>query len=194
MLRDFFVSKVRVKLLKYFFSHSQEMFYGRQLSRRIDEQINAVRRELNNLKKTGLLKSEERSNRIYFFLNENYFLYDDLLAIVLKTTGLGAAIRKNISRLGKIQWVFFSRRLAKNLSVPKENKEAIDIFVVGEVILPELSALVAKEEKNRHREINYSVMDKSEFIFRYQGKDPFLWQILVVPRFTIWGGEKRLLD
>jgi len=147
MLRDFFVSKVRVKLLKYFFSHSQEMFYGRQLSRRIDEQINAVRRELNNLKKTGLLKSEERSNRIYFFLNENYFLYDDLLAIVLKTTGLGAAIRKNISRLGKIQWVFFSRRLAKNLSVPKENKEAIDIFVVGEVILPELSALVAKEEK-----------------------------------------------
>jgi len=194
MLRDFFVSKVRVKLLKYFFSHSQEMFYGRQLSRRIDEQINAVRRELNNLKKTGLLKSEERSNRIYFFLNENYFLYDDLLAIVLKTTGLGAAIRKNISRLGKIQWVFFSRRLAKNLSVPKENKEAIDIFVVGEVILPELSALVAKEEKNRHREINYSVMDKSEFIFRYQGKDPFLWQILVVPRFTIWGGEKGLLD
>ena len=60
--------------------------------------------------------------------------------------------------------------------------------------MPELSALVAKEEKKRQREINYSVMDKSEFLFRYQGKDPFLWQILIAPRFTIWGGEKGLLD
>ena len=194
MLRDFFVSKVRVKLLKYFFSRPQGMFYGRQLSRQINEQINAVRRELNNLKKTGLLESEERSNRIYFFLNEKYFLYDDLLAIVLKTTGLGAAMRKNISRLGKIQWVFFSSRFARNLSVSKENKEAIDIFVVGEVILPELSALIAAEEKKRRREINYSVMDKSEFLFRYQGKDPFLWQILIASRFTIWGSGKGLLD
>ncbi len=191
MLRHLFVSKVRVKLLQVFFSQPDKPCYGRQLSRRLGEQINAIRRELENLQEIGLLKSEKRGNRIYFYLNKDFIHYEALLLLVLKTTDLGQAIIKNQSRLGKIKWVFFSKNFAQHLPV---DKEEIDIFFVGEVIMPELSALVAQEEKKREREINYSVMDEAEFRFRYSGKDPFLTSLLMVPRFTILGGESHLLS
>lgn len=189
MLRHLFVSKVRVKLLQTFFAQPNKPHYGRKLSRRLGEQINAIRRELDNLKEVGLLKSEKRGNRIYFYLNKDFIHYEALLLLVLKTTGLGKAIIDNQSRLGKVKWVFFSKNFAQNL--PGEEEE-IDMFLVGEIIMPELSALVVQEEKSRGREINYSVMDEAEFRFRYSGKDPFLINLLLMPRFTILGNESSL--
>ncbi len=190
MLRHLFVSKVRIKLLETFFSCPDKLYYGRQLSRKINEQINAVRRELDNLRRLGLLKSEKRANRIYFYLDQDFVHYEALLLLFLKTVGLGEAIIKNQPRLGKIKWVFFSKSFAQGK--PRQD-EAIDVFVVGEVILPELSALISQEERNKKREINYSVMDEAEFRFRYSGKDPFLTNLLMAPRLTVLGNETHLL-
>jgi DNA-binding transcriptional ArsR family regulator len=190
MLRHLFVSKVRVKLLETYFSHPDRPYYGRQLSRQLGEQINAIRRELENLQKIGLLKDEKRGNRIYFYLDRKFVHYEALLLLVLKSTGLGKEIIKNQSRLGRVKWVFFSKAFALHQNSPGET---IDIFVVGDVVLPELSSLVAEEERVRKREINYSVMDEAEFRFRFQGKDPFLTNLLTAPRLTILGDETQLL-
>jgi len=192
MLRHLFISKVRVKLLEEFFSHPREMFYGRQLARKTGEQINAVRRELQNLQKGRVLRSEKRGNRIYYFLNSHYSFYDPLMAMIAKRTGLGGQIIKYKSRLGKIRTVFFSQRFVERLS--KRGSEEIDIFIIGRVVLPELAALVRKEEKERGEEINYTVMDEKEFRFRLNGRDPFLIKVLIQPKFMILGSEKQLVE
>jgi len=191
MLRRLFVSKVRVKLLETYFSHPDKLYYGRQLSRQLGEQINAVRREIENLQKIGLLKGEKRGNRIYFCLDRKFIHYEALLLLVVKSTGLGKEIIKNQSRLGRIRWVFFSKVFALHQDRPGE---MIDIFVVGDVVLPELSSLIAEEERARKGEVNYSVMDEAEFRFRFQGKDPFLINLLTAPRLTILGDEAQLLS
>jgi len=190
MLRHLFISKVRVKLLEEFFSHPREMFYGRQLARKTGEQINAVRRELQNLQKGRVLRSEKRGNRIYYFLNSHDSCYEPLMAMITKRTGLGREIIKYRSRLGKIRAVFFSQRFVERL--PKRGGEEIDIFIIGRVVLPELAALVRKEEKERGEEINYTVMDEKEFRFRLNGKDPFLTGVLIQPKFMILGSERQL--
>ena len=59
-LQDFVVSKVRVKLIETFLTDPEEMFYIRELTRKIDEEINAVRRELLNMKQSGMVKEEKR--------------------------------------------------------------------------------------------------------------------------------------
>lgn len=191
MLRRLFVSKVRVKLLETYFSCPDKLYYGRQLSRLLGEQINAIRRELENLEKIGLLKAEQRGNRIYFGLDRKFIHYEALLLLMIKSTGLGKEIIKNQPRLGRVRWVFFSKAFAMHQERPAE---AIDIFVVGDVVLPELSSLVAEEERVRKGEINYSVMDEAEFRFRLQGKDPFLVSLLMAPRLTILGDETQLLS
>ena len=60
MLKELFSSNTRVKLLTVFLTSPGEEFFIRELTRKLGEQINSIRRELNNLKKVGLLKSRSK--------------------------------------------------------------------------------------------------------------------------------------
>src|SRR6476646_6024673 len=55
MVEQLFGSKTRVKLLSLFFNNPGRPFYVREITRKIDEQINSVRRELANLLSVGLV-------------------------------------------------------------------------------------------------------------------------------------------
>ena len=49
MIDALFGSKTRVKLLHLFLNNPGKSFYVREITRKIDEQINSVRRELSNM-------------------------------------------------------------------------------------------------------------------------------------------------
>jgi len=184
------ISKVRVKLLKTFFSFPTEMFYVRDLVRKINEEINAVRRELAHLEKAGILKKEPRANRLYYQLDKNHIFYPDLLRMVAKTTNLGKAIIDKKNKIGRLFFVLFSEKF---VSLIERNIDEIDILVIGEVVLPELVALIRAEETRRGKEINYTVMSKEELAFRKRRRDPFLQRILDGPRIMILGSETNLV-
>lgn len=190
-MQDFMISRVRVKLLKIFFERPQELYYVRQLTRMAEEEINAVRRELNRLSKKGVLRSEKRGNRLYYYLNPSYDFYEDLLSLVAKSTGVGGDIRKNRPKLGKIKFAMLSGKFVRNL---KSQQNEVDLLIVGEIVLPELAALVRKEEARRETEINYTVMKQDEFMFRKDRRDPFLLGILSKSRIMIIGDEEGLVD
>jgi|SRR3990170_379326 len=190
-LSDIITSKVRVKILNLFFSDISEMYHVRGVVREIKEEINAVRRELSGLEKAGILKYESRGNRIYFWARDDYLLYGDLLSIVAKSSGLGLDIIENRKKIGKISLVMFSGKFARRKRRKIEN--SVDILVVGEVVLPELAALIRKEESKRGHEINYTVMSRDEFDFRKKRRDPFILEILSGSRVMIIGDEEDLV-
>ena len=78
MLETFFTSKVRVKILKLFFLSSTERFHVRDITRQVEEEINAVRRELSRLYKIKLLGREKRGNRVYYFLKPSFVFYPEI--------------------------------------------------------------------------------------------------------------------
>jgi DNA-binding transcriptional ArsR family regulator len=185
-LEDILISKVRVKMLVLFFTNAEEMYYVRQLTRLINEEINAVRRELDRLIDTGMLKSEERGNRLYYFLNKQYLYYQDFMQIVAKSSGLGDQIRKKRRKLGKLDYVMFSVKFVSGI---QPSRDEVDILVVGEVVLPELQTLIKARETDLGREINYAVFSKEEFEFRKTRRDPFIMDILYGSRIMIIGSE-----
>lgn len=189
-LTDFMVSRVRSKLLKVFLQDPHEMFYVRELTRKVGEEINAVRRELGRLQRRGLVKSEPRGNRLYYYFRKNYPFYQELLQLIAKTTGLGGAIRKNRNKLGKIKFAMLSGRFVRRRG-RKPNE--VDLLVVGNVVLPQLAVLVREEEARRGEEINYTVMSLEEFEFRRRRRDPFLTNILSGARTMIIGDEDELI-
>lgn len=189
-LGDLLISKVRVKLLEVFLSYPQEMFFVRDLGRRSGAEINAVRRELVHLEKVGLVKKEPRANRLYYWLDKAYPFYPELLRMAAKTTGLGGEILRNRQRLGRISFVLFS---ANFVGWAERGPDEVDALVVGEVVLPELAALIRAEEERRGKEINYTVMTPEEFSFRKRRRDPFLLKILEGPRIMIFGSEEELV-
>lgn len=191
MLKDLVISKVRVKLLEIFFINPTEIFHVRDLVRRTNEEINAVRRELAHMESVGMVKKEPRGNRLYYWFNKNYLFYHELAQMVAKTTGLGLEIVKNRNRIGRLKYVMFSGKFVQKT---ERKVTDVDILVVGEVVLPELSALIKSEEEKTKREINYTVMTSEEYQFRKNRRDPFLLEVLQGTRIMIIGGEEDLLS
>lgn len=191
MLEDLVISRVRVKLLELFFQNPGKIFHVRDLVRKINEEINAVRRELLHLEKAGILAKEPRANRLYYSIRKDYPLYFELLELIAKTSGLGRDLLKNKVKLGKIKFAMLSGAFVRGLA-PKE--ERIDLLIVGNVVLPELSQIVKGEEGHAEREINYTVMTEEEFKFRKSRRDPFILGILEGSRVMIIGDEEELVS
>src|SRR3954467_3080297 len=85
MIEQLFGSKTRVKLLQLFYSNPNRSFYVREITRKIDEQINSVRRELANLLNAGIITSETNNNKLYYEVDQSYEHYQSLGAIFNKT-------------------------------------------------------------------------------------------------------------
>jgi len=188
-LKDLFISKVRVKLIKVFLGNPQEIFYVRELVRLTGEEINAVRRELMRMEEKGIAAKEGRGNRIYYHIRREYLFYNELVRLATKTTGLGQAIIKNKNKLGKISFAFISGRLVRRRP---HREDDVDFLIVGDVILPQLSAVVGRFESEMKREINYSAMNKDEFEFRKKRRDPFILKILAQSRVMLIGDEEEM--
>ena len=79
-----FGSGARVKLLQQFLLHPEEEFFIRELTRILDEQINSLRRELENLENIGMLKSREKNRKKYYRINPHFPLLHEFTSIIRK--------------------------------------------------------------------------------------------------------------
>ncbi len=192
MFKDLIVSRVRVKILNLFFSHPAKIFHVREIVRQTQEEINAVRRELQHLEKVGLFSKERRANRLYYSLRKEYPLYFEILDIVAKTTGLAQFILKNRQKLGRLKFAVISGRFIRRL--PRKEKNEIDFLVVGNIVLPELAQIIKNEEARVEREINYTVMSEDEFEFRKKRNDPFVLSFIRMSKIMVVGDEEELIS
>lgn len=192
MLEELFVSRVRVKILQLFLSSPNDsLFHVREIVRRVSEEINAVRRELARMEKYGMVSSEWRANRRLYRFRRDYLFYKELLSLVSKTTGLSGKLIENKAKIGKIKFAFISTKFVKGTSLVTDD---VDLLVVGNIVLPELQAVISDEQAKREAEINYSYMDEAEFKFRVKRRDPFILKVLIQPKIMLIGDEDELLE
>lgn len=191
MLQDLVISRVRVKLLTLFLTTPGQIIHVREMVRQSKEEINAVRRELQHMEKAGMVTKEHRANRLYYAFRKDYPLYFDLVELIAKTTGLGGAILKNKNKLGRIKFAMLSGRYARNLP---GSPEKVDLLIVGNIVVPEVAALVREEELRRGREIIFTPMTEEEFDFRKKKRDSFIMGILEGGRVMVIGDEEELIS
>jgi len=175
------VSATRQKLIQAIFCQPREIFYVRQLVRLVGEEINSVRRELENLRSADILTSEARGNRLYYAANPHHPLYHDLIILANKTSGLAAKL--------SVPLLFYSHRFLLGHD-PDPNR--IDMIIVGNVSLRDTQSVVKEEETRRSREINYMVMDRSEFQLRRSKRDPLLVDFFLDNPVVIIGSPEIL--
>lgn len=190
-LEDIIISRVRVKILELFLLNPKMIFHVREIVRKVDEEINAVRRELAHMEKAGMVSKEHRANRLFYNFRKDYLLYDDLVKLINKTAGLGGDLLKNKPKLGKLKYVMIAGRYAKG--AVKKSPTDVDLLLVGTVVLPELSVIVKAEEARRGTELNYTAMSEEEFLFRKSRRDPFVLSVLYGSRVMIIGDEEEML-
>ncbi|MFA5827915.1 MAG: hypothetical protein WC841_00935 [Candidatus Shapirobacteria bacterium] len=190
-LKRLFVSQTRLKLLNIFFCSPKEIFYVRQLVRLSEEEINSVRRELENLKSAGIVLFEWRGNRLFYWANPNCPLYLDLLVIASKNSGLGRNLSERSPKSGSIKLLLYSYKF---ISREEKKPDDIDLIVIGDISIREIEEHIKAVESEHHQEINYMVMSKAEFQMRKQKRDPFLIDFFLNCPAVIIGSPQDVIN
>lgn len=184
MLEHLFGSRTRVKLLSLFLRQPEEPIFVREMTRRVGTQINAVRRELANLLKLGLivetveLESGEKKakqpglKKKYYKVNPDFRLLKELSALLLRAQALyEGRLDQEIPKLGDVRYLAF-------LGVFLGEKAPVDVFIVGTINEGQLKKSIQEAERALGYEINFSVMALEEFRYRKDMTDKFLYSIL----------------
>jgi hypothetical protein len=190
MLSYIITSKARRAVLQLFFQSPQDTYYLRDIVRRTDEEVNAIKRELDIMVEGKVLESERRLNKVFFRLNKNYIFYDEFLRIFAKTSRIASLIKEAGPKLGKVKALALSLKYVKKIDI---RTDEIYLLGVGTIVLPELSQVISYCEQDFGREINYTVMTEDELAFRKRNNDPFLWKFLRTPKVMLVGHEEELL-
>jgi len=187
MYETLFGSKTRVKLLSLLLTNPGHPFYVREMTRKIDEQINSVRRELLNLKSLGLVKSHEKRGKLYYEINTKFEFYHELKKIFEKAQkGMGTEdkLAAAIRRAGNVQYVSLLGPIAGDAA------GQVDLFIVGEIDKRKLKPALSELEQELGREANYCIMSETEFDDRSLLFDRFLTEIMNGPKKVIIDYQK----
>ncbi len=178
MIEQLFGSKTRVKLLQLFYSNPNRSFYVREITRKINEQINSVRRELSNLLSIGIITSDNTNNKLYYEVNQKYEYYPPLQQIFGSgskpkapasggTNNVNDEANSDLKSVGHIDLAVYTGQFTR------DDTAGVDLLIVGDVNLNALQKYVELLEAKENKSLRYSTMSLSDFIYRQQIRDRF---------------------
>ncbi len=199
MIDALFGSKTRVKLLHLFLNSPGQSFYVREITRKIEEQINSVRRELSNMLAVGIITSDSADNKLYYQVNQRYDYYVPLKAIFsdtrLEAKNVTITSDDNSNReYGSLVRAITGVSLAIFAGVlVRDSTSTVDIVLVGDMVPAKIKVLIKHIEKNEGRDINYTVLSYDEFYYRLSVRDKFITEILNSEHSVIVDKNKILI-
>lgn len=199
MIDQLFGSKTRVKLLYLFLSNPNRSFFVREITRKVDEQINSVRRELGNLLSIGIITSESSDNKLYYEVNQKFEHYEALRMLFGKKSKSAKKAIKDvdaneeddsltgrINKVGSVSAAILSRSFTRDMRSP------VDILIVGSVNKTKLKKLVKEMEKEEGRELMYSTITDDNFDYRRDINDRFLSDVLGAKKTILINKNKKV--
>jgi DNA-binding transcriptional ArsR family regulator len=176
VLKALFSSQTRVKLLSTFLLHPEQEYFIRELTRLLGEQINSIRRELENLRKIGLVKARHRQRKKYYHIDPDFPLYQDLRNIFTKEIRAESPIVQQFKALPGVQFLLLAGHFANT-----ESK--VDLLIVGAVKKELLEALLLQDPSLKN--VKYSMFSEADFLYRLSLRDRFILDIMNDPRHFI---------
>ena len=171
MLKRLFTSNTRIKLLEVFILNPGEDFFIRELTRKLDEQINSVRRELDNLKKAGFLRSRAKNRKKYYSVNENFIFLDEFRSIILKAHTQHGDLLKDINKIGTIKLLVLSGQFVE------KDTETVDMLIVGEIDKDKLGDFLNNKLRTK-RAVKFATMTEEDYKYRVSCKDKFIIELV----------------
>jgi len=172
-------SKTRIKLLVRFFFNPKTRSYLRELAKEFNVSTNSVRKELNQLKKTNLLKCEKKGRQIQYMANQEHPLFPELKSMVAKFMGIDHVIDDFVGRLGDLERAYLIDDYAEG-----KDTGIIDLVLVGNIDPYHLDDLSRKSERYIKRKIRALVLNRDE----YRKFGP---KIKSSPHILIWEDNKK---
>jgi predicted DNA-binding transcriptional regulator len=172
-------SKTRIKVLTRFFFNPKTSSYLRELAREFNVSTNSVREELNQLKRTGLLRSEKNGRQVCYKANEEHPLFPELKSMVSKVMGIDRVIDGIVNRLGELDRAYLIDDYAEG-----KDTGIVDLLLVGNIDQYHLNDLSRKTERYIKRKIRSLVLSRQEY-------KKLMPELKKRPRVLIWEAKNR---
>ena len=183
-----FGSRIRAKLLGWFFTHEEEMFFVRRIASILGEDPTNLSREMAKLEDMGILKSKREGNLKQFSVNRNCSFFKEMKGLVLKTVGVAGRIKEALERLPGIELAFIYGSYAGGKETAASD---VDLMIVGRVDMDKLDTILRELEKELGREINYVLYSKNEFKAKRKKKDGFVMDVLAEEKMILIGRDNE---
>lgn len=182
-------SKLRARILLFFFSHPEKEYYLRELERKLEKPVAYIRRELINLEKMGLFISETKGKERYFRLNLKYPLYEEVKNIVEKTVGAEGSLKNILKKLKDIHIAFIFGSYAEKKT---DLLSDIDLMIIGNPDEDKLLSAINKLEEELAREINYHIYSLNDWKKKIKEDNSFIKNVISKPKIFLFGDEDAL--
>jgi predicted nucleotidyltransferase len=154
----------------------EKWWYLSELADFLNTRPSSLQRELAALVQSGILEQRRDGRRVYFRAEIRSPIFRDLRSILEKTVGLIPTLRIALRSFeDKIACGFVYGSIARR---EERATSDVDLMIIGQVGLAELSPSLRKAEKRLGREINVTNYSVNEFRTKIGQNDHFLTTVL----------------
>jgi len=189
ILSEILSSKVRAEVFRLLFGLNDNALHVREIERRSGFTIGTIQTEMKKLYRLDLVSKRRDGNRLYYNANQQYPVFSEIQALVIKTVGLLDVLKGALDRQKEIRVAFVFGSLAGG---SEKAGSDIDLMVIGDIGLRSLTRLLVGLTEKLGREINPYVLTTEEFSHRKSENEHFLNQVLKDSKLFIIGDENDL--
>ncbi|MFO7840790.1 MAG: nucleotidyltransferase domain-containing protein [Fidelibacterota bacterium] len=187
LLAEILSSNTRAEFFRLLFGTNKEEYYLREIERLSGMTIGAIQQEAAKLEKLGLIEKRRDGNRLYYKANDLHPLCNVIKQMVYRTNGLVDLIALSLN-VKDIDYAFIFGSVASNTESPESD---VDLFIVGNIGLRDISKLLKEASGKINREINPHVMTRDELMKRIKNNDHFISSVLNSKKIFIKGDENE---
>jgi hypothetical protein len=160
-----------------FLLHPDEEYFIRQLTRLLGEQINSIRRELENLRRIGLVRARNKNRKKFYKTDMEFIFFNELKNMFAKEVKGGeSATVAALKNLSGIQFLELAGSFVGTHS-------KVDLLVVGDLKKDVIELLLVQDPGMRN--VKYSLFPKADFLYRLSLRDRFILEIVDDPRHLV---------
>lgn len=182
---DALFPKTRQAILAATLGEPRRWWYMRELARHLRRTPSSLQRELASLVGGGILLQRREGRQVYFQAAKDSPVFQELQGLILKTVGLADVVRDALKPLaGRIRWAFIYGSVARS---EEHASSDVDLMVIGDVGLAEVSSPLRKAERRLDRAINPAIYTSDEFRAKVRSNHHFIATVMRTKRVFILG-------
>lgn len=184
------LGETRTAILAALLLRPEESRHVRDLERTTGISPGTLHRELTALVGFGVLERSQVGRQVFYRANPACPVLPELTGLLRKTAGMVDVLREGLAPLlDRIDGAFVYGSMATgNVHAHSD----VDVMIVGAVGFADVVLAMEPAQQAIQREINPTVLSRSEFIARREQKDSFVASVWKEPKLWLIGDPNEL--
>ena len=181
---------LRQEILAATYGQTNRWWFLSELASFVGKTPSSLQRELKSLAASGILRTKRDGNRLYFQAEMDSPIYEPLRNLIEQTLGVKNGLKEALQPLAdRISTAFIYGSIAQG---DDRALSDVDLIVIGQIGLADLSAVLRPLENKFGREFNATCYSSTEFQKKALGGNHFLTSVLKKEKTFLIGDVDEL--